>query len=117
MTRTPAYPLHLIAETTPGMHPWETIPGTFGDMDEAVAAGQELADERRIRVHVNDQRCGFWHELVPSAADVKVWSRKRSTGVLTYRWVPVADVEAYRAEIDADPDRELAGRSASREEA
>lgn len=39
--------------------------------------------------------------------DVKVWSRKLSTGVRTYRWVLAGDLEAYRAEVDADPDREL----------
>lgn len=40
--------------------------------------------------------------------DVKVWTRKLSTGVSTYRWVPAAELEAYRADVAADPDRELA---------
>jgi hypothetical protein len=41
--------------------------------------------------------------------DVKVWSRKISTGVVTYRWIAPSGLAAYEAEIGADPDRELVG--------
>ena len=41
------------------------------------------------------------------APDVKVWTRKISTSVRTYRWVPAAEVDAYLADVDADPDREV----------
>lgn len=53
--------------------------------------------------------------LLPSAADaaedapdVKVWTRKLSTGARTYRMVPTAELDAYLADIGADPDREVA---------
>jgi hypothetical protein len=52
-----------------------------------------------------------------SAPDVKVWSRKLSTGVRTYRWVLAGDLEAHLAEVAADPDRELIGHDADGEEA
>jgi hypothetical protein len=49
-------PLHLIAETTPGMHPWETLPGTYDDSGDALDAAEEYAAQHDCEVHVNDAR-------------------------------------------------------------
>ena len=61
--KTPAYPLHLIAETTPGMHPWERMPGDYDEMSAAERAAWNLAESRQVRVHVNDRRGNFWREV------------------------------------------------------
>jgi hypothetical protein len=71
MPYQPKMPLHLIAETTKGMHPWEALPGTYdnevlADADElALEAACQYADRHQVEVHVNDAAGNFCYKVEP----------------------------------------------------
>jgi hypothetical protein len=63
-------PFHLIAETTPGMHPWETLPGTWGDKSAAIEAAEAYAAAHPgVTLHVNDSH-GAFLALIDPAPDL-----------------------------------------------
>jgi hypothetical protein len=62
-------PLHLYAETTPGMHPWETIARDLSSFDVAYRLARQEANERKCRVRMGDANATFLREIHPGYQD------------------------------------------------